>query len=534
MWLRRHPAISSLIAVVAILIMATIGGLSFHVNTLQNELDRSQRIIKQGRQLSKWLLNDFTRVLEDPRGMTYQRSQLADRTQLYLNALLQEAESDRELKADLAFAFSKLAELQGQVDSGSLGQTEQAQENLRKAQKILDSLGNLDSELSQKVQCIIYMQEAGKHLSEQNFVGVQQAIDQAEAILDSNCLLDAQDRLLTEGHIAHMQFEHAKSESDLPKMESVAERLRSISQSLEENDADRVRCAISIFTAARAKRECQEQRGLYQEMLPVATSARDRLSALQGDNPSLDITNYLANLENDIAETEFRLGNFDRAIEHYQNSLQQWQHLLKIDGQNHVAVFNVAHQWSELGDVHIQLQNLDEAKSNLEKSESYFKQWGKQLGTDLTECPDWLYLQGHQATLSFMKGDVPEARRAIQVKVTGMQQLATSNADFRRALGDGLLTAALIEAQACQQELQKWVDGKPHQFSTVVEQAISGFQNASDHFQSMIEDDIAVELIQPQFENAESMLESLKSQREKFEEYERQTKQESANTANDF
>ena len=78
MWVRRHPAVSSLIGLAIIATFAAILGTAFHVNSLQTELSRSQRIINEGRSLSKWLLDDFRDIIEGTGGVTYARSELAD------------------------------------------------------------------------------------------------------------------------------------------------------------------------------------------------------------------------------------------------------------------------------------------------------------------------------------------------------------------------------------------------------------------------------------------------------------------------
>ena len=160
MWMRRHPAWSWLIGLGTLGIVSVIAGIAIHNITLQQALDRSQRIISAGRDHSRWLLSDFTEVLESDDGLTAVQSALADRTQNYLDQLLKEASEDRDLKVDLAYAFTQLAMLQGQPDAGSLGRPDLAKQNLESAEELLKSLEPLTTKEAIRAQVSLDLQKA--------------------------------------------------------------------------------------------------------------------------------------------------------------------------------------------------------------------------------------------------------------------------------------------------------------------------------------------------------------------------------------
>ncbi len=524
MWVRRHPAISSLIALSTLLIAAAFAGFSFHINSLQHELDRSQRIINEGRSLSKWLLDDFTRVLQSPRGFTYQRSELADRTQQYLNALLKEAEFDRELKTDLAYAFTRLAELQGQADVGSLGQTEQARENLQQAESILRSLGRLDSTLSQKVQCMVHMQLAGSYLVQQDFQSLQTELDRTRELIDGDsCQLSPTDLLAIRSQLTQMEFEIALAKADTQGMQQATRRLRELADQLIEEDADTSMAILAVFCWARASKQWLESREDPQELLQILNQAREQITKLAGENPSTDAQNLLANLNSDIADIQFRSGNMREALQDYQASLQQWQRQLAADAENHVVIFNVAHNWQNLGETHIMMQQLDAAATALSEAEVFYRRWAEQRNVDPESLPEWGYFQGSWATLYIQQGDLDKARQSLQTKIACIQPLADSNVELRRALGDALMTLGSVESQACVNETGKWAEGLPHQTRESTRRAVASLTQARDHFQGMMDAGDGNRTIQSQRDQCQEVMDVLQRQLAEFEKLDRES-----------
>ncbi len=139
-------------------------GISIHNAQLQSELDRTQRLVVEGRALSDWLLNDFTRVLESDEGLTFVRSNLADRIQNYLDSLQREVVDD-DVKLSLAESLIRLAVLQGSPGSGSLGMPDQCRRYLVSAQSVLSSLRNPDSTRARILAVVIPTELADLQLS---------------------------------------------------------------------------------------------------------------------------------------------------------------------------------------------------------------------------------------------------------------------------------------------------------------------------------------------------------------------------------
>ena len=93
-----------------------------------------------------------------------------------------------------------------------------------------------------------------------------------------------------------------------------------------------------------------------------------------------------------------------------------------------------------------------------------------------------------------------------------MSKLAESNVEYRRALGDALMTNGMIEAQFCFIEANKWNEGQSHETQKATDRAVAAFANAQSHFQVMMDDGMGSDAIQNQIDNCKEVTETLESQ----------------------
>jgi hypothetical protein len=79
------------------------------------ERDRAERRFNDVRQLSNALLTDIAPKIERLQGATEARQSLLAQSLKYLDSLAQEAEGDLALQAELAAAYEKIGDLQGNL-----------------------------------------------------------------------------------------------------------------------------------------------------------------------------------------------------------------------------------------------------------------------------------------------------------------------------------------------------------------------------------------------------------------------------------
>ncbi len=526
MWVRRHPTISGACLLFALLIFGAFAGFSMHINRLQDELARSQRIINEGRTLSKWLLDDFNIMLADPRGLTYQRSELADRTQNYLNALLAEASEDRELKTDLAYAFTKLADLQGQIDSSSLGELELAAENLKKADALLQSLGDLDSELAQKVKCLVVSHRCNELLDSQQFDKIPTQLSIIEAILEGDCLIPSEDRILFEAQVATVRFQMARAAADEATMETQLKKIKRICESLIASDADKLRTSTSIAVLAQCYTQWLEPQQRIEELYELLKDGLQQLQDLLAEDPdNQTLQDHVSSLEMFVAETMFRQERFLEANRYYQRTKAHLDRTLLIDAKNQVVLFNVAICNQRLGEVALMMEDLEATERHFANADDCFQKWTTQLNVAPESRSEWLDFRGVQADLSAAQGKLDEASQHIQVKLMGMKKLAKNNAEFQRAYCDALFKSGLISAQISSLEVGKWANGETNDVIGKSEAALEKFNVLLLELKK-IDNSLTDSLVEQQIENAQIMIDTMTQQISKIKEIEKQIQSE--------
>ncbi|MBL8221471.1 MAG: serine/threonine protein kinase, partial [Bryobacterales bacterium] len=131
-FLRRHWIPLAAGAAVA----ASLSGGMFLANRQQAI---AQRRFAQVRQLANRVLA-LDNEISGLTGATKARQEIASMTQQYLEALRPEARDDRQLTMEIITSYIRLASVQGLPTGLNLGQDEQADQSLRKAEELVESL----------------------------------------------------------------------------------------------------------------------------------------------------------------------------------------------------------------------------------------------------------------------------------------------------------------------------------------------------------------------------------------------------------
>jgi eukaryotic-like serine/threonine-protein kinase len=101
---------------------------------------RAERRFAEVRRVANALIFEYHDAIKDLPGATPVRERLVRDALNYLNELVQEAGGDSSLQRELALAYRKVAEVQGGLSGGSLGDTSGAIESHQKSLAILDGV----------------------------------------------------------------------------------------------------------------------------------------------------------------------------------------------------------------------------------------------------------------------------------------------------------------------------------------------------------------------------------------------------------
>lgn len=107
---------------------------------------RAERRFQQVRKLANTFLFELDGKLQNLSGSTEARAMVVQTSLEYLDNLAQEAGGDTSLQWELAQAYERVGDVQGNPEAANLGQTAQAIESYRKAVTLADKLHNNDKQ----------------------------------------------------------------------------------------------------------------------------------------------------------------------------------------------------------------------------------------------------------------------------------------------------------------------------------------------------------------------------------------------------
>ncbi len=144
---RRHKAGVTMLALLAAFAVA----LAVLAVRLARERDRAERRFAQVRKLSNTFLFDFHDKIQNVPGTTEARSMVAKTALEYLDSLAQEAAGDTQLEWELAVAYQKVGDVQGDPWAANLGYSQEAMRSYQKSLELAQQLsrnGNNDLKVS--------------------------------------------------------------------------------------------------------------------------------------------------------------------------------------------------------------------------------------------------------------------------------------------------------------------------------------------------------------------------------------------------
>ena len=130
----------------ALVVFSLIAGLAFSLwqanvarqqeRLAREQRDRAERRFADVRQLSNALLNDIVPKIENLQGATEARRSIVTQSLKYLDSLANESGDDLQLQSELAMAYEKVGDLQGNPTNPNLGDLAGAIASYEKAQKM--------------------------------------------------------------------------------------------------------------------------------------------------------------------------------------------------------------------------------------------------------------------------------------------------------------------------------------------------------------------------------------------------------------
>lgn len=446
-WIRRHPAISSVVGLCMVAVVGTIWGISAHNIALRRELDRSHRLAAEGRNLSRWLLTDFSRVLENDEGLTFVRNSLAQRTQQYLDAIQQEMTDDQAVKLALAESLIRLAELQGAPGAGSLGLAAPAKENLAKAQQLLSGLKGTG------LQTSILEVLASLNLAALEMDSSGSPFDPTRHFQTARNILENQgneiepvERNQLKLELLSLELQYANQSGNQSESDRLIEELDRLGQTMLATE-DELEHYVKIFsTIARARYYRLDQQSRSGEIISFLEQGLETIDRLAKNQPSsLSVEFQIAAIHNLLGQAYFRAEQFADAKTHFHRVVDYREAFLRQDQKNHGASFNLAQAWQSLGETAMQEGDLDSSGEYFQRAAKLFQEYAERTGQSVASHPDTLDIFTTLSVWHRQRGEFDEARREIQKVIQGLEPYLDRSWELRLRQADAMVQLTAIE-----------------------------------------------------------------------------------------
>jgi serine/threonine protein kinase len=140
----RHKASVLAAALVLVTLVVGIVGTAWEARIARQQRTRAEQRFNDVRKLANSLVFEVYNAIKDLPGATPARKLLVGRALEYLNSLSHEAAGDPSLQSELATAYERVADVQGNPSHANLGDIPGALETYRRSLSILESLRTTD------------------------------------------------------------------------------------------------------------------------------------------------------------------------------------------------------------------------------------------------------------------------------------------------------------------------------------------------------------------------------------------------------
>ena len=352
---RRHKAGVTMLALLAAFAVA----LAVLAARLARERDRAERRFTQVRKLSNTFLFDFHDKIQNVPGTTEARAMVAKTALEYLDSLAQEATGDPQLEWELAVAYHKVGDVQGDPWAANLGYPQEAMQSYQKGLKLAQQLsrsGNNDLKvLRQLAQGYFKVGEL------QSAAGVQTAAREAlgQAVVAAENLerqtRDPEDlRLLQNCHI-RLGDVSLDTGDPVGALASYRREMSLAERRVAEFPGDRSQLSLAMSNkrVAEALESLGDLRGAL-DGLHRSVALMDELSPRYATDPIYLRARMISLLwlgHLNCNPRYINLGDLRAALQYYRKYLAIAEQLAALDPKNALARQDLAGGYQRLGEV---------------------------------------------------------------------------------------------------------------------------------------------------------------------------------------
>ena len=374
-FISRHKAGVAAAALATIALLMAMGVILREDRIARSERARAERRFNDVRKLANSLMFEIHDSIKDLPGSTPSRKLLVSRALEYLDSLDQEAKGDASLQRELAAAYEKIGDVQGQPRQANLGDTPGAESSYRKALAILEPLaaanpkaldlgrelvpayGKLSDLLWFKGDFPATMNNARKGLA------VTEALYRADPANPANRMLLATYRM-------DYGFKQALVAGDraggLDTLQQASELLEKLASDDPKNIRARRILGLTYGRAAAILEANETDRSKALGLYEKSTATMQGLLAADPNNT--DFGRIIAYNEFQMAQLLANMGDSSSALRKDRDALSSFQKLAAADPANLQFRQDVAQVRSQMGEILAEQGDLPNALKELSLS----------------------------------------------------------------------------------------------------------------------------------------------------------------------
>jgi eukaryotic-like serine/threonine-protein kinase len=333
------------IAAGSLLAVTLVGGIAATIRQAriarrQAEIARSERVkaekrFSDVRELANSLIFEIHDSIQALPGATPSRKLLLDRAVQYLDKLSSDSAGDVNLQRELAWAYQRLATVQGDTTQSNLGQVGAADISNRKAMALFESVAkaNPNNVTDQLNLAMAYRWRAFFDIYETTGrAEIDRALAVAEPLLRTSASnLDVKNELAQE-YMIRADVQDAVGDR-LDAIDSF-EKVRDLRQEIFNtnpayNGARRALAKITVVLAHQMGRF-----GSPDEAIPLMNLGIADFQALAKETKDPGLVREVAAAESRRGDVELIRGNLAAALKDFQSSLRRFEPLAKLDPAN--------------------------------------------------------------------------------------------------------------------------------------------------------------------------------------------------------
>jgi non-specific serine/threonine protein kinase/serine/threonine-protein kinase len=385
---KRHKAASVATGLFVVALLAGICLTTWQTHVARVERERAERHLTEIRKLSNTYLRDVYDAAVNLPGATAIRKILVENSLKHISALESEAQDSLEFQRELAWAYQKFGDVQGDYLGANLGDTEGAVQSYRRALRLRESIAQRSDATLDKVELVRSYVALSELLAAQS--KLDEAIELAKTAVSVGDRLVASPDVTKEGRryaaAAHMLLGTNVSTVDLSiALQSLNTALAAFERLAAEASGDpRARLDIALVHARIGFAYLQG--GHFEEALrhrQLTSNVVEELVLASPLDSALLRAGAFSNLN--VGEVHNKLRQPHAALPHLQLGLQRVEHLQKTDPANEQAPIAVAYALNLLSDSYLLQNDPAEALKHLNRAAEIIARGPPAKPTDIAE-----------------------------------------------------------------------------------------------------------------------------------------------------